>query len=58
MEENKSFRHFYDKNYKKLLLIPFILLVLAFAQIGYQQATTGDFLNKGVSLKGGVTVSF
>ena len=57
MEENKSFRHFYDKNYKKLLLIPFILLVLAFAQIGYQQATTGDFLNKGVSLKGGVTVS-
>ena len=34
-----------------------ILLVLAFVQIGAQYAQTGDFVNKGVSLKGGSTVT-
>ena len=53
----KGIRHIYDKQYKKLLIIPFLLLILAVAQIGYQVATTGDFLNKGVSLKGGLTIS-
>jgi len=47
----------YDKQYKKLLIIPFLILLLAIVQIGIQQATTGDFLNKGVSLKGGITLT-
>ncbi len=47
----------YVNHYKKLLLIPIILLVLALAQIGGQYALTGDFLHKGVSLQGGVTVT-
>ncbi len=47
----------YDKDYKKLLVIPFIILLLAIVQIGIQTATTGDFLNKGVSLKGGMTLT-
>lgn len=47
----------YDKRYKALLLIPIILLILAIAQISYQTITTGDFLNKGVTLKGGLSVS-
>ena len=37
-----------ENNYKALLIIPFLLLFLAFAQIGFQYATTGDFMNKGV----------
>jgi len=48
---------FYDREYKKLLIIPIILLVLAIAQISIQTATTGDFINKGVSLKGGITIT-
>lgn len=48
---------FYERHYKALLIIPFIVLVLAFAQLGFQYATTGDFLNKGVSLKGGLTIT-
>jgi preprotein translocase subunit SecF len=48
---------FYDKQYKKLLIIPFIVLILAFGVIGFTYATTGDFVNKGVSLKGGSTVT-
>jgi preprotein translocase subunit SecF len=48
---------YYDKKYKKLLIIPILLLILAIAQISIQAATTGDFVNKGTSLKGGSTVS-
>ena len=47
----------YDKKYKALLIIPLVLLILAIAQIGYQTATTGDFLHKGVTLKGGLSIS-
>lgn len=46
----------YEKDYKKLLFIPFLLLILAFAQIGMQYSETGEFVNKGVSLKGGISV--
>ena len=47
----------YDKHYKKLLVFPVLLLLLAFVQIGLQTAATGDFIHKGVSLKGGITVT-
>ena len=47
----------YDKKYKLLLIIPFIMLFLALSQIGYQMYKTGDFIKKDVSLKGGVTVT-
>ncbi len=48
---------FYDKNYKKLLIIPFLMLILALGQIAYQTATTGQFITRGVSLKGGTTIT-
>ncbi|MBD3313192.1 preprotein translocase subunit SecF [Candidatus Woesearchaeota archaeon] len=47
----------YEKDYKKLMILTFLMLILGFVQIGYQTATTGDFVSKGVSLKGGVTVT-
>lgn len=56
-KKNFSLKEFYDKNYKKLLIIPFLMLVLAILQIAIQTSITGDFLNKGVSLKGGLTIS-
>lgn len=39
------------------MIIPIILIVLAIVQIGVQTYTTGDFLNRGVSLKGGSTIT-
>jgi preprotein translocase subunit SecF len=48
---------FYWDNGKRLMLIPLIILILAIAQIGFQTVTTGDFVNKGVSLKGGLTLT-
>ncbi|HLC61335.1 MAG TPA: protein translocase subunit SecF [Candidatus Nanoarchaeia archaeon] len=57
----KSLKHslmeFYDKKYKLLLIIPFLILFFSIAQIGYQIYSTGDFINRDISLKGGVTVT-
>jgi len=50
-------KNFYASNYKKLLIIPVLILILAIIQIAVQTATTGDFIRKDVSLKGGLTVT-
>ena len=39
------------------MLIPTLLLILTFCQIGYQIATTGDFVQKSVSLQGGMMIT-
>ncbi|MBT4823576.1 protein translocase subunit SecF [Candidatus Woesearchaeota archaeon] len=58
-EDSKTnkLKEFYVKHYKKLLIIPIVLLILALMQLGFQHATTGDFISKGVSLKGGLVVT-
>ena len=48
---------FYDTQYQKLLIIPIVMLLAAIAVIAIQTATTGDFIHRGVSLKGGVMVT-
>ncbi len=53
----KRILNFYDKKYKKLMLIPIIMFILAIIVIGVQTATTGSFIHKDVSLKGGVTLT-
>ena len=52
-----AIRNFYDKQYKKLMIIPLIMLLLAIISISYQVATTGDFIQRDVTLKGGVTIT-
>ena len=51
------FHNLYDHHYGKLLFISLTILLLALCQIGYQIATTGDFLHKGVTLQGGLTIT-
>ena len=53
----KAIRDFYEKKYKLLLIIPILLLLLSIGQILYQYNTTGDFVNRGISLKGGSTIT-
>lgn len=48
---------YYHKEYKKLLFIPFILLIFSLIVIGNSYIQTGEFVQKGVSLKGGSTIS-
>jgi preprotein translocase subunit SecF len=52
-----SIKQVYEHKYKKLLIIPFLLLILAFLQIGMQYSATGDFINKGITLRGGSTIT-
>jgi len=47
----------YHDHYKVLLLIPFILLLLAFLVIGINYSQTGQVVATGVSLSGGLTIT-
>ncbi|MBU0457516.1 MAG: protein translocase subunit SecF [Nanoarchaeota archaeon] len=53
----KSFKEIYENKYKVLLIIPFLILILALLQIGMQYSFTGEFVNKGITLKGGSTIT-
>ncbi|MEK6874257.1 MAG: hypothetical protein AABX52_00740 [Nanoarchaeota archaeon] len=56
-EPKPWYKHFYETNLNYLLFIPMLMLLLAIFQISYQVATTGDFVQRGVSLKGGSTIT-
>lgn len=48
---------FYFKEYRKIVLVPFLLLLLSAGLLGYNKLTTGEFIEKGISLKGGYTAT-
>ena len=56
-EGKNKFLKFYFDNYKKLLIIPIVMLLVAMLLIGIKIASTGEFVNKGISLKGGTVVT-
>lgn len=47
----------YDQQYKKLLIIPIAILILALGFLAYNYFQTGDFVNRGASLKGGSIIT-
>ncbi len=53
----KRFAEFHDKNYKKLLIIPIILILLSLIYMGTFYSQNGDFFHKDVSLTGGTSVT-
>ena len=53
----RFFKDIYEHKYKKLMIIPFTLILLAIIIIGLNVVQTGDFINKAVSLTGGVTLT-
>ena len=52
-----KFEKWYDKNYKKILIVPAIILTLSIMYIGIFYFQTGDIINKDVSLTGGTTIT-
>ena len=52
-----KFEQWYNKNYKKLLIIPAVLLALSLIYIGVFYIQTGDVINKDVSLTGGTSIT-
>jgi len=60
MEQEKSknnFREWYDKNYKKLLIIPLIIIILSLFYMFNFYSQNNDFIYKDLSLTGGTTVT-
>jgi preprotein translocase subunit SecF len=53
----KNAAQFYDKNYKKLLAIPALIILAAVLLLVATFASTGSFFNKDVTLSGGVSVT-
>lgn len=52
-----KFENNYDKHYKKLLILPALLLLLSVVYIGVFYFQNGDIFNKDVSLTGGTTIT-
>lgn len=52
-----AFETWYDKNYKKLLVVPAVILTLSLIYLGIFYIQTGDVIHKDVSLRGGSTIS-
>lgn len=50
-------QNWYDKNYKKLLILPLVLLILSLVYIAFFYSQNGDFIKKDVSLTGGTTIT-
>lgn len=48
---------FYNKHYKKLMLIPILALVLSLSYLIYFYNQNGDIINKDISLKGGISAT-
>ncbi len=51
----KLFLEAYDKHYKAFLALSFIILFASIGFLFYTKAQTGEYFQKGVSLKGGLT---
>lgn len=52
-----NFSELYDKHYKKILIIPALLLALSLSFLVYFYVQNGDIMYKDVSLTGGTTIS-
>ncbi len=52
-----SFKSSYNKNWKKIMILPVLILVISLGILGNNYSTFGDFIEKDVSLKGGYSVT-
>lgn len=50
-------KEFYVNEYKKLLVIPILILLLSFGYLGFNYIKKGEVIERDVSLKGGITAS-
>lgn len=52
-----NWENFLEKNYKKMLVVPFILLILGLIIVGNFFIKNGELFHRDVSLKGGVSAT-
>lgn len=56
-QKKNFFLEIYDTKYKYLMILSMLLLIFSLSVVGYKVITTGEVINKGVSLKGGLKVT-
>ena len=56
-KKRNKFLDFYEQKYKKTMWVTIVLLIISFIIIGVHTAVHGEFIPRGVSLKGGVTIT-
>lgn len=54
---NESITNWHDKHYKKLLIIPIILLALSLFQLAQTYSSTGQFIDRDITLTGGTSIT-
>lgn len=54
---NNFLKKIYEKEYKLLLIIPFAILLIALISLGIFYVQNDTFINKGISLKGGTSLT-
>src|SRR3989344_7839521 len=52
-----DFEKILENNYKKLLIVPILLLIFGFIVVGNYYSKTGDLFDRDVSLKGGISAT-
>ncbi len=57
-QAGSAVERFHDSHYKTLLFIPLVLALLSVGLIAYLYLTTGDYLHRGISIKGGTSYTF
>lgn len=53
----EKFQELYYHHYKKFFFVPLLILLIALGSLMYSYQTTGDIVEKDVSLKGGTTAT-
>jgi preprotein translocase subunit SecF len=49
--------NWYDKNYKKILILPVAVLIISLAYLFFFYNTHGDLIYRDISLSGGTTIT-
>ncbi|SVC45784.1 uncharacterized protein METZ01_LOCUS298638, partial [marine metagenome] len=52
-----SFKSSYNKKWKKLMILPVLILIVSLGILGNNYSTFGDFIEKDASLKGGYSIT-
>jgi preprotein translocase subunit SecF len=56
-KKRNKFLDFYEHKYKQAMWVTIVLFIVSLIVIGVHTAMTGEFIPRGVSLKGGVTIT-
>lgn len=57
-QKKGKWERFHDKHYKMLIFIPFFIGLLSLISILVLYSATGDFIHRGISLRGGTSLTF